>query len=320
MAEVGWCEARRSWKRLAGRCLGGVLLAALLLLSPHSRASAEDVVAEHLGLELNGRLELAPGKSLEKHGVALILHGTLAHHGMEIIRDLQANLAQRGVNTLAVTLGLGLDRRSGMYDCALEHDHRHSDAIDELSTWSDWLKTKNAAWVDVIGHSRGGAQVALLAAEKPGLISGRLVLAAPSLENTPAAEAAARYEEQFGAPLEPILEQARKRMDSDGEEDRLLDVPGFLHCRNARVSPATFLDYYAPERRSVPELLQNITVPTLVVAAGGDQVVPGVVDALKNADLPENVTASEIDGADHFFRDLFGEDLADEIATFLRRD
>lgn len=295
-----------------------VFAAGLVLFGP-LRASAEDVVHEHLGLGLNGRLEVAPGKSLEKDGVALILHGTLAHHGMEIIRDLQANLKQRGINTLAVTLSLGLDQRSGMFDCTLEHDHRHSDAVEELNAWMDWLEARKAAWVDVVGHSRGGAQVALFAAEEPDRITGRVVLVAPALENASAEDVASRYEAQFGAPLAPILDEARKRMDTE-DETKLLDVPGFLYCRNARVSPPAFLDYYAPSRRPVPELLSRIEAPTLVVAAGGDEIVPGVVEALKSAGLPDHVEVSEVDGADHFFRDLFGEDLADEIAAFLRRD
>lgn len=290
----------------------------LALVAP-VRASAEDVVHEHLGLKLNGRLEIAPGKSLEKDGVALILHGTLAHHGMEIIRELQANLKQRGINTLAVTLSLGLDRRTGMFDCGVEHDHRHSDAIEELGSWLEWLEARKAAWVDIIGHSRGGAQVALFAAEQGDKVSGRIVLVAPLLENVSAEEQASRYEAQFGKPLEPILADARARAEGD-EAESLMDVPGFLTCPSARVSPTAFLDYYAGSRRSVPELLNDIKAPTLVVAAGGDEIIPGIVDALSAAGLPEHVTVSEVDGADHFFRDLFGEDLADEIATFLRRE
>ncbi|MCL4766311.1 MAG: alpha/beta hydrolase [Hyphomicrobiaceae bacterium] len=294
-----------------------MLLAALL--APDSPASAEDVVSEHMGLQLRGRLEMAPGKSLAKDGVALILHGTLAHHGMEIVRDLQANLGQRGVSTLAVTLSLGLDQRSGMFDCALEHDHRHGDAVEELAAWTDWLKAKGAGRVDVIGHSRGGAQAALFAVEEPARLSGRLVLVAPLLEAAPAAETAARYATQFGTPLEPILELARKREQS-GDADTLMEVPGFLYCRGARVTAAAFLDYYGGSRRPLPELARDVKAPLLVLAAGSDDVVPGVAGALEGARTPGGIEVSAVDGADHFFRDLYGEDLADEIAAFLRRD
>lgn len=284
-----------------------------------SRSLAGEVLHEYLGLQLHGKLEVAPGKALEKDGVALILHGTLAHNGMEIIRNLQANLSQRGISTLAMTLSLGLDKRTGMFDCGLEHDHRHSDAVEELATWVDWLQAKGAARIDLIGHSRGGAQVALYAIDNPSRLSGRLVLLAPLLDNGSMAEIATRYQAQFGMPLQPLLESARKSEEM-GDDGPLLDVPGFLNCRDSRVTAAAFLDYYAPERPSVPELLQQIKVPTLVVAAGGDEMVPDVAGTLQGDGLPDAVKVSVVQDADHFFRDLYGEDLADEIAAFLRRD
>ena len=308
---------RRPIRTVAG-AFASIMLVTLVLFLAGSRASAADAVREHLGLQLRGNLEVAPGKSLDKDGVALILHGTLAHHGMEIIRDLQANLKQRGINSLAVTLSLGLDQRAGMLDCALEHDHRHGDATEELTAWIDWLEEKGANRIDLIGHSRGGAQAAVFAVEKPARLSGRLVLVAPLLENTPDAEIAARYAAQFGTALEPLLDEARKRKES-GDKAMLLEVPGFLHCRNARVSAAAFLDYYASPRPPVPELVKAIKAPTLVVGAGGDEIVPGAAEAFKAAGVPDDVEVSVVDGADHFFRDLYGEDLADEIAAFLRR-
>lgn len=296
-----------------------MVLAAAIPLLAHSPACAEEVFQEHLGLHLRGNFEVAPAKSLEKDGVALILHGTLAHNGMEIIRDLQANLGRRGISTLAVTLSLGLDRRTGMFDCALEHDHRHSDAVEELAAWFDWLREKGATRIDLIGHSRGGAQAALFTVDNPARLSGKLVLVAPLLENTPGDVTADRYAAQFGKPLGPLLETARKSTEN-GDGSALLEVPGFLNCRDARVTAKTFVDYYGGTRPSVPGLLQRVKAPTLVVAAGADEIVPDVVDAIKAAALPANVTLREIDGSDHFFRDLYGEDLADEIASFLRRD
>ncbi len=235
---------------------------------------------------------------------------------MEIVRDLQANLKQRGINTLAITLSLGLNRRKGMFDCALEHDHRHGDAVEELSSWADWLKGRGAVKVDLIGHSRGGAQAALFAAEEPGRLTGRLALVAPLIEPAPA-EAEARYAAQFGARLAPHIEAARHKEDS-GEADALIDVPGFLYCRNARVTAAAFLDYYGGGQRALASLLQDIAAPMLVIAAGADEIVPDVAGSLRRAPLPKTVAIDTIEGADHFFRDLYGEDLADKIAAFLR--
>lgn len=301
------------------RALLNVVAAGILAgLSPPGVVRAAEVVThEHLGLEMLGRLELAPGTSLEREGVALILHGTLAYNGMEIIRELQANLRQRGVTTLAVTLTLGLDRRTGMFDCGLEHDHRHGDAVEELGAWLDWLRQRGVGRIDLIGHSRGGTQIALLAAEEPERIAGRLVLAGPLLDDRADPATASRYAAQFGAALGPMLGMALQREES-GEPDTLIEAPGFLHCRGARVTSGAFLDYYAGTRPALPALLRKVAVPTLVIAAGADEIEPNLPQALARAGLPAHVRTTLIDGSDHFFRDLHGEDLADVIAAFLR--
>lgn len=58
----------------------------------------------HNGLVLNANLSLASGKTL-KDGAVLITHGTLAHNGMLLIQKMQTELAARGVNSLALSLG-----------------------------------------------------------------------------------------------------------------------------------------------------------------------------------------------------------------------
>jgi len=126
-----------------------------------SLARAEIVAHELRGLELSGNLEIAEGKSLEKDGVALIVHGTIGHHRMEIIETLQRNLLSRGINSLAVTFSMGLDARQGEYPCKLEHDHRHMDGVEEIGSWVSWLRIAGARKITLIGHSRGGNQAAL---------------------------------------------------------------------------------------------------------------------------------------------------------------
>ena len=74
---------------------------------------------------------------------------------------------------------------------------------------------------------------------------------------------------------------------------------------------ATFLDGYA-ERP--PSLAAKTGHPTLVVVAGKDEVVPDLV-----ARLPSDVKPVVIDGATHFFLDLYGEEAADAIAKFLAK-
>ena len=58
---------------------------------------------------------------------------------MEPIANLQDVLTERGFNTLAITLSLGISDRKGIYDCAQPHRHLHTDALDEISAWLQWV-------------------------------------------------------------------------------------------------------------------------------------------------------------------------------------
>lgn len=81
-------------------------------------ANAKEVTLPYKGLTLNANLELATGKKITED-VILITHGGLGHYGMEVITYLQKLLKDRGYNTLAINLSLGLNHRHGMYDCAV---------------------------------------------------------------------------------------------------------------------------------------------------------------------------------------------------------
>ncbi|KAB2851076.1 MAG: alpha/beta hydrolase [Hyphomicrobiaceae bacterium] len=289
----------------------------LLVLALARPASAEEVVHEHNGLDLVGNLEIAREKTLEKDGVVLLLHGTLAHHRMEIIAGLQQALKSRGLNSLAITLSLGLDRRKGMFDCALEHDHRHTDAVDEIEAWVGWLKSKGAKSITVGGHSRGGHQAALYIAEKGTDAVSRLVLVAPLTME--AAEVAAQYLKSHKTGLAPILASAKAAVDG-GDGDLLLEKTAFLHCPAAKVTAAAFLDYYAPEpKHSLAEQLRSAKVPTLLVTGTQDDVVPDLAGRLRRMQLPSSVEIAVVDGADHFFRDLYLDDVAEEIKSFSQK-
>jgi pimeloyl-ACP methyl ester carboxylesterase len=284
-------------------------------------ARAEPVAQEYLGLEVGGNLEIAPARSLAKDGVILIVHGSAAHHRLDVIEALQRNLAARGLNSLAITLSLGLPKRTGMFDCGLEHDHRHADAADEIIAWVEWLQKKGANRVTLLGHSRGGGQAALAVVERSDAGVAGLVLAAPLWQTE--AEIAVRYATDSGQPLEPLLAKARQLSEA-GEGDTLLQVPSFLHCKPAKVTAAAFLDYYAPDPQfDVLKLIPETGVRALLVLAGGDRITPGLAGAVTAARRagrlppPDRLTTITVDDADHFFRDLFGEDLADHVATFV---
>lgn len=280
----------------------------LVCLSLGSHAA--EVTLPHNGLTLNGQLQTASGKSL-KDGVLLILHGTLSHNRTELIQGIQQQLTERGFNTLAINLSLGVDNRHGTYDCATPTRHKHTDALDELSAWMAWLKTQGAGPVTLIGHSRGGNQIAWFAAERMNPAIRKVVLLAP--QTWPAGYAAKMYQKRYGTELAPLLSQM-----AQSEAKALLGPVDFLYCPKTRVSASSFVNYYTEDSRfDTPGLLAAIRVPVLVIAAEGDEIVPGLVERVRPQADGQRIQLKVLSGADHFFRDLYSEDAVEAIQTFL---
>ena len=222
------------------------LLAVLGLLFVLSwTASAEEVTLKHKGLVLNANLVLAEDKTLGD-GVMLIVHGTLAHNRMEIITTLQELLQESGTNSLAINLGLGLSSRHGMYDCATPHTHRHEDAVEEIGAWLNWLSAQGAGDVVLVGHSRGGNQVAWYAAEQELGEIKALVLIAPGARGPE--EEPKRYQKRFGQPLGPVLRDAQSRVQA-GKADAMMTHVNFLYCEDTSATAASFISYHAEEAR-----------------------------------------------------------------------
>lgn len=287
---------------------------AAIMLRP---AAAEEVKIESQGLTVLGNLDLAKGKSLKADGVVLLVHDTLAHHRMEIMSALQELLHERGVNSLAITLSLGLDARRGLFDCAIEQDHRNEDAIVEIKSWIEWLKQQGAANITLGGHSRGGNQAAIYAAKQPDPVVKRLVLIAP-LADTPASTEA-QFSQRFKQPIQPILAQAEKLVAEDQSTTLMEGVP-FLNCDSAKVTAGAFVNYYGDNQNLyTPSLLPHIKLPILVLVGDLDPLASELVPAIQGIPEPKKITLETINGADHFFRDLAAEDVADRIKAFVER-
>ncbi|HSV29363.1 MAG TPA: alpha/beta fold hydrolase [Candidatus Omnitrophota bacterium] len=291
-----------------------VAVAALALLGWRAEARAEAVQIRHGGLALNGNLALADAKTV-KDGMVLITHGTLAHNGMEIIKAMQAGLAERGLSSLAITLSLGLDNRQGMYDCAVPHRHRHADALDEIGAWVGWVKGQGASRLVLMGHSRGGAQTAWYAAERADASVSKVVLLAPATWEEKAEQA--QYQARYGTPLAAPLAKAAALVKA-GKPAEMMAATDFIYCPKATVAAGSFVGYYQPEPRlGVMASLPRIKVPTLVVAAAQDEVVKGLPEAVKPLADAGRVKLVTIPNADHFFLDLAADDAADAIKEFV---
>jgi pimeloyl-ACP methyl ester carboxylesterase len=288
-----------------------VALALGVLFAP---AYAEEITLKQGDLTLRGELTLAEGKTA-KDGVILMLHGTLAHNKMEIMQSLSDLLKDKGYNTLSANLSYAIDKRgSAMLDCGTEHRHQHADAVAELETWMQWLQQQGATKVALLGHSRGGNQVAWYAAEKDSELLDKVITVAPATADPE--KAAKEYAERYGKPLADIVAEAKKLVDA-GKGDGVMEVPGFVYCEKAKATANAVLGYYQDDARlNTPSLLPKIKKPMLIVMGSEDDVVadlPAKLEGVKQ----DNLSVATVDGADHFFLDLYADELVDKVTEFV---
>lgn len=288
-----------------------VILAALA--TGAIQAQSETVNLPYNGLDLVGEHVVAEGnKPTDK--TILMLHGTLAHLGMETMTGLQDVLSERGYNSLSINLSFGLDKRTGMYDCAVPHRHLYGDAVLELAAWLDWLASKGIADVTLFGHSRGGAQAALFGATNNHALIKRLVLLAPATWSLD--RAASGFKRSHGRDLQDVLAEARALV-KNGKGAEYMKRAGILYCPGADVTADSFLSYYVPNPIfDTPSLLPKIKRPVLVVTGGQDTVVPDITTRVKPLVSDGQITLVTVDDAGHFFLDLYAEDVADAIEEF----
>ncbi|NPU68032.1 alpha/beta fold hydrolase [Bradyrhizobium sp. 83012] len=293
------------------------LIALIVTLVASSALAAE----EPRELAIGGRVALGtlrlPAQSGPDVPLVLMTHGTLAHKDMETIQGLSKALAERGIATLAHNLVLGLDRRTGMYDCAKPHDYAPDDAIDEIAAWLSEAR-KTSSRIFVLGHSRGANQVSrYLVANPKAAIEGAILLAPATAGIETGLRAA--YAETYGQPLTPLLENAEAAV-SGGRGADWMSAPGFIYCRDAKVTMRAFAAFYHADRRQdTAALIADVSLPVLVLAAAQDKTVPDVAASFAPlvSRVGSRVRLETIDDADHFFRDLAAEDAADRIAGFI---
>jgi pimeloyl-ACP methyl ester carboxylesterase len=290
-----------------------IFLASLALLFSVS-LHAEEVVLKDDEIHLNARLSLAEGRQIQE-GVVLMLHGTFAHNEMEIMQAIEELLNEKGYNTLAINLGLKVDNRHGQLDCGITHEHHHTDALHELGLWVDWLKSKDVKRIALLGHSRGGNQVAWYAKDHPDDVIKNVIVIAP--QTWDAKSEAAAYEKRYGQPLSEVMARARD-LQKRGNGEAAMRPVGFVYCKDAAVSADAFINYYQDQKeKNTPSIIDQLAMPVLVFAGSEDDVVKSLVPQMKKKLKPGKVDLFVIDGADHFFRDLYAEDLVDEADEFL---
>lgn len=273
---------------------------------------AKEVSIPFKDINLRADLQLAEGKKLGD-GVILMLHGTLAHNRMEIMSTLAELLNEEGQSTLAINLSYNRDKRdSAMLDCGIEHRHKHTNALEEIGAWVHWLKEQGATQVTLLGHSRGGNQIVWYAKEQDSDLIQQVITIAPATYNK--AQRAEDYKKRYETKLMPLYEKASGLLEA-GKGDALMQA-GFVYCKDAKVSADSFVDYYQDKTQfDTPTLLVDMPKPTLVITGEEDTVVKGLPEALSQLKA-DNVRHVDIEGADHFFRDLYADSVVEAILEF----
>ena len=117
-----------------------------------------------------------------------------------------------------------------------------------------------------------------------------------------------------------MLARARELVDA-GKGDALVKPVDFIYCEQTGATAAAFVSYYTPDTdMDTPSLVPAIKLPVLVIAGSEDTAVKGLPEKVEPLADGERVQLMVVDGADHFFRDLYSEDIADAVAEMLTVD
>jgi len=237
----------------------------------------------------------------------IILHGTFGWHGMEITKTLQQMLGDEGYGSIAFSLTLGKSDRSGFFDCSHLIVSQHQNAQMEIDHWirkANQLGYKNIA---LIGHSRGGAQVASYLTSHSKNIHSAYLLAPMVWVKS---EVFKQYDSTSKTPLNQLIVKAKASPEKD-----LINLP-VLHCNNATSKANSFVSYYDElPQKNTPSLLEKVYLPTTVFLGDQDSLTPEFLKQTIIFQKNIQVKIKMIEDADHFFRDFAAEDIVSHIVN-----
>lgn len=279
----------------------------LLALSFVSILSAINVLAKPISLSLddlqvNAEIMEVSDKSKP---FFLILHGTLAWHGMELPSTIQQLLVEENYGSLAFTLSLGEDNRRGFFDCSHPIISGHHDAQMEIQLWLNHLNKNGYQNVILIGHSRGGSQLADFAANNSDKIKASFLIAPLVWDKN---KIHSSYQSASKISLVQQLENLKK------QSDQTLSNQNILHCLNAEVTGEAFLSYYdeLPEKNT-PTLIKSISIPTKIYLGDNDPLTKNFLAQSSVISNNKMISTMVIEDADHFFRDFAVEEVVSDI-------
>jgi pimeloyl-ACP methyl ester carboxylesterase len=241
--------------------------------------------------------------------IALILHGTRGHQNLELIKSLANSFLENNIDSLTINLSYGIDNReNNFFPCNVEHEHFKSKSIDEVELWFKYLKSKGYQKIFLIGHSRGGLNII------------------QSFEELEASEKILVESVFLIAPISDQYTDLKKyhMVKNDINVDELLNESNdwltidFLNCPNGKVSKKSFLDYFkisdkqSGKNGSLLGNLSSTNIKVSVIVGSEDMITPNTYRRVEVLNK-KNIELLVVDGAGHFFRDLYFDDLMEII-------
>jgi hypothetical protein len=273
-----------------------ILLTILILFS--SSASSDTVQQNNLnGFYLTDEIK--------SESIALLLHGTRGHKNLELISSLRESLIDIGIDSLSINLSYGIKNRNDDFlPCDIHHQHTVKDSLEEIRLWHDFVNQKGYTKVYLIGHSRGAVDILNFYLN----VSDNLVnlesifLLAPIIDSD--YDNKINYQKNYNVNIESI----------DIKDNIKIN---FMGCENALVSGKTLKSYYYnSETKSLSDALKSSTARTTIITGSEDQITPDTYDVVQDLlSKNKNIKLFKIDGADHFFRDFYFDDLIEIIST-----
>ena len=272
-------------------------------------AGKQVTISSKNNIKLTGELS----SSNQNTSAFLIVHGTRAHKGMEIIQTLSSRLFEEGHDILSINLSYGFsNRRDDFLACDINHNHNEHESVEEIITWYNYLIKKGYNQINFVGHSRGGLNVM----QALSIIDNKKIksyLLAPVIDTYKGTKA--YYEEELGIPYDLIINSN----ENYNLADRYRRI-NFLFCENVVVSSKTFKSYldFSKNKSAYPfsfnifDLIDNSKSPITIFSGTEDEIL---LDSYKSYGEinKSNVRTVILEGGGHFFRDLYLEDVIDII-------
>jgi pimeloyl-ACP methyl ester carboxylesterase len=243
--------------------------------------------------------EWHPPRGTPTSGLAVLVHGVTGWH--RTWWRVGPALAERGWRVVAV------DQRGHGHSPRIRGTTDVTELAEELATTIDGLGARADL---LVGHSLGGSVAAELAVTRPEMVE-RLVIEDPPATSRLGDEAwLARLDAEIVAAVEGPEDEVRRELAENPswlEEDARQNVEGrALVDREGVVAT-----YRGDIGNRVPELLPQLTLPTLLLLAGeGRSVFPPALRRQLEPSLPANVRVAVVDCGHTIHRDRFDEWLA----------